>query len=62
MGDAFCYFPMNVASGFWAMQMELRKGVWGKDVPSFDGERHPWGIFDSVSQSEGRISLAVSCC
>ena len=43
IGDAFCYFPLYADSGFLTMQMKLQEGAFGKDAPSFHGERHPSG-------------------
>ena len=45
--DTFCHFPPYAASIFWAMQMKLREGAWGKYAPAFGVERrHLGGIFD----------------
>ena len=43
IGDASCYFSLYAASGFLTMRMKLREGAWGKDAPSFRGERRPLG-------------------
>ena len=39
----FCHFSLFAASIFLAMQMKLREGAWGKDAPSFGGERRHQG-------------------
>ena len=43
IGDAFCYFSLYAVSGFLTMRMKLREGAWGKDAPSFRGERRLLG-------------------
>ena len=64
MGDAFCNFPLNDASGFLATRMKLREGAWGKDAPSFDGERCPLGVSLPLrfSMQRGSLFPIVSCC
>ena len=42
-GDVFRCFSLYAASGFLTKPMKLREGVWGKDAPSFRGERRPLG-------------------
>ena len=57
MGDTFCYVLLYAASIVLALRMKLCEGAWGKDAPSFCGERRPeGGIFDfSVSEYRGGV-------
>ena len=64
VGDAFCNFPLYDASGALAKRMELCKGAWGNDAPSFDGERRLLGssLTLQFSNTSGASFGKVRCC